>query len=387
MKILVALTYYRPHISGLTMYVERLARAWAERGHRVTLLTSQYDKSLPLRESVQGVDVARAPVLMRVSKGVVMPTIGWMATRLVPRHDVLSLHLPQLDAAGIAARGRLWRRPSVLTYHSDLALPPSLANRLAGSTVMMVNHLSAWLSDKIVAHNADLAEHSPFLSRYLHKMAYILPPIEMPEPTPEGVRAFQERHQLAGRGPVIGLAARLAAEKGVEYLFEALPVVLQRYPNALILHVGPREAIGEAAYLRRLKPLMERHCAHYLSLGALPAGDLPAFFASCDVLALPSLNTTETFGMVQVEAALCGTPCVVSALPGVREAPRLTGMGLAVPPRDPRALAEAILEVLDHRPRFVRPRRPIAGMFAPDTIARQYEELFELLLSKPAGAP
>ena len=50
MKILFILTYYRPHVSGLTIYVERLARALAERGHAVTVLTSHYTKDLPYEE-------------------------------------------------------------------------------------------------------------------------------------------------------------------------------------------------------------------------------------------------------------------------------------------------------------------------------------------------
>ena len=45
MKILTVLTYFRPHISGLTRYAERLCCALAERGHEVTVLTSQYDRS------------------------------------------------------------------------------------------------------------------------------------------------------------------------------------------------------------------------------------------------------------------------------------------------------------------------------------------------------
>ncbi|MBM2851387.1 MAG: hypothetical protein HW418_4329 [Anaerolineales bacterium] len=73
MKILVALTYYRPHVSGLTIYVERLSRALAARGHQVTVLTSQYDRALPLRAELHGVQIVRVPVLMRVSKGVIMP--------------------------------------------------------------------------------------------------------------------------------------------------------------------------------------------------------------------------------------------------------------------------------------------------------------------------
>ncbi|MDE3091739.1 MAG: glycosyltransferase, partial [Chloroflexota bacterium] len=59
MRILIVLTYYRPHISGLTIYVERLARALAQRGHRVTVFTSHYDPSLPRQEVIDGVTVIR----------------------------------------------------------------------------------------------------------------------------------------------------------------------------------------------------------------------------------------------------------------------------------------------------------------------------------------
>jgi glycosyltransferase involved in cell wall biosynthesis len=106
---------------------------------------------------------------------------------------------------------------------------------------------------------------------------------------------------------------------------------------------------------------------------------MAVFFSVCDVHVLPSINNTETFGLVQVEAALCGTPTVASALPGVRVPTQLTGMGRTAPPRDPAALAEAILEVLDHREQYVKPRAPIAEMFAPDTTAARYEELFSAL--------
>ena len=56
MKILTVLTYYRPHTSGLTIYAERLAQAFAKRGHEVTVMTTQYDKSLPREEMMDGVD-------------------------------------------------------------------------------------------------------------------------------------------------------------------------------------------------------------------------------------------------------------------------------------------------------------------------------------------
>ena len=83
MRILTILTYYRPHTSGLTIYAERLARALAERGHQLTIFTTQYQKDLPLEEDQDGVRIVRVPVAIRVSKGVIAPSFGRNATRLV----------------------------------------------------------------------------------------------------------------------------------------------------------------------------------------------------------------------------------------------------------------------------------------------------------------
>jgi hypothetical protein len=63
MRILIALTYYRPHVSGLTIYAERLARGLARRGHAVRVLTARFATTLAARETVDGVEIVRVPVL------------------------------------------------------------------------------------------------------------------------------------------------------------------------------------------------------------------------------------------------------------------------------------------------------------------------------------
>ena len=93
MKILFALTYYRPHVSGLTIYVERLARAMVRQGHDVTVLTSHYDESLPGAEVRDGVKVVRVPVLFRINKGVVMPTFSGYAYKFIKQSDSITHRL------------------------------------------------------------------------------------------------------------------------------------------------------------------------------------------------------------------------------------------------------------------------------------------------------
>lgn len=378
MRILCALTYYRPYTSGLTIYVERLARGLARRGHQVTVLTSQYDPSLPKIEWLDGVRVIRAPVLARISKGVLMPTFGWLATRLALEHDAMSLHLPQFDAPGLALRGRLLKQPVVLTYHSDLKLPPGMLNRVANRVVDVANQAAAALATRIVAYTQDFADHSPYLRRWHTKVTIIPPPVEVAEIPESEIDAFRRRWNL--QGPVIGMAARLAAEKGVEVLLAALPRILAVYPTARVLFAGPHEhVLGEEAYARRLAPLFAQFRDHWTFLGTLDPREMAAFFPNLDVLVVPSLNSTETFGLVQVEAMLCGTPTVASNLPGVRQPPLMTGMGKVVPIGDATALAEAILEIIGNRTAYVRPREEIAALFSTERTVIEYENLFRQL--------
>ena len=385
MKILIALTYYRPHTSGLTIYAERLARALAERGHRVTVLTAQYHRSLPRAERLHGVEVVRVPVALRVSKGVIMPTFGGVAWRLVRAHDVLSLHLPQFDASGLALRGRLLKKPIVLTYHCDLQLPPGLFSRIVDKVVLASNLLAVRSADRIVAYTQDYATHSPFLSRYLSKVKVIPPPVHMPTPTTAEIVAFKAKWQLDGQR-VIGFAARLATEKGLEVLLDGLPRILQQHPNTRVLFAGPyQNVLGEETYARRVLPLIQAFPNHWSFLGTLNPQDMAAFFANCDVTVLPSLNSTESFGLVQVEGMLCGVPAIASALPGVRQPVIMTGMGEIVPIGDSAALAEAVIRVLNDRARYVRPRAAIEALFSTARTAELYEGLFGELLMKGEG--
>jgi len=383
MNILVCLTYYRPHYSGLTIYAERLARALAESGHQVTVLTSRYDHNLPAQIEQDGVKVMRLNVAWRVSKGVIMPSMPFQAFQLAKKADVVHLHVPQLDASYIAVLSRLIGKPVVLTYHCDLMLPKGLVHKIANQVSHLANHVSAIAANVIVTNTRDYAEHSPFLRHYLNKVQVIQPPTELPPVSEAEIEQLRMKVGIQNDEQVIVMAARLATEKGVEFLVQAMPEVLERHPKARVLFVGQHENVfGEEAYALKLTPLIERLGKAWSFLGVLPSQELAAVFHLANVLVLPSINSTESYGMVQVEAMTCGTPVVATDLPGVRQPVAMTGMGLVVPPQDAKALAHAINTILDNPVRFSGDAAAVAERFSSKTIAQQYVAIYKKLAEK-----
>ena len=381
MRILTTLTYYRPHYSGLTIYAERLARALVERGHQVTVLTSRYDPNLPGRETRDGVQVIRPHVLMHISKGVLMPTMFYWAWVNIRRADIVHLHLPQLDAAYMAIICWLMKKPIVLTYHCDLILPKGFIHSIANQVSHLANLISLGLAHQVVVNTLDYAEESTFLRRYLPKICAIPTPVELVTSTQPDVEALKGKVRLEPGQRIIGMVARLAAEKGVECLVEAMPEILKAYPTARVLHVGQyQNVLGEEEYAQKLKPMIQALGEHWTFLGILPTAELSAFYKLCEVTVLPSTNSTESFGIVQVESMACGTPVVASDLPGVRQPVKMTGMGRVVPPADAERLAEGIIQVLGHLERYKGDVNGVIKRFSSQHIAEEYEGVFQKLL-------
>jgi glycosyltransferase involved in cell wall biosynthesis len=382
MRVFIALTYYRPHYSGLTIYTERLARALVERGHQVTVLTSRFKSSLPAQEVKDGVTIIRPQVLMRVSKGVIMPAMTLRAWELIKKADVVNLHVPQLDAAPISVIGRLLWKPVLLTYHCDLRLPSGFVHRVANQVSFIANHISAMAANRIVTNTLDYAKNSYFLKNYLSKVAVIPPPVELASITEQDVLEYRQKYHIEPGKRTIGVAARFATEKGVEYLIQALPEVLKVYPDAQVHFVGQYEnVLGEELYAQKLMPLIHNLGGHWKFLGILSPKELAAFFRESVVTVLPSINSTESFGIVQIESMISNTPVIATDIPGVRQPVTSSGMGKIIPPRNSAALARALIEILSNPEKFKGDIKAIAHRYSPETIAGEYETLFKELMS------
>jgi glycosyltransferase involved in cell wall biosynthesis len=375
MRIFAALTYYSPHISGVTIYARRLIRRLVERGHHVTVLTSRFNADLPTRERIDDAMVIRSPVLFLLSKGAVMPFIFWQAFGLIRRSDIVYLHLPQFEACLIALIAKLLRKPVVVTYHCDIELPRGLISALFTPLIRLSHYITGKLADRIVVNTEEYGRTARLPRRFHHKVLNVYPPIEL-APTPLNTRDVRARHGF-GDAPVVGFVGRFAEEKGIAHLVEAAPLVRREIPNARFALAGLTDTVPGERVHEQLGPKIEALGDAIVHLGRLSDEELTSFYQAMDVLVLPSTNSTESFGMTQAEAMLSGTPVIASDISGVREAVRVTGMGLIVPPGDAVAIAQAIVTVLRDPKRFTRPTNEIERIFDADHTTDFYEQLFE----------
>lgn len=376
MRILFSLSYYVPYVSGLTIHTQRLAEHLAKRHHDITVLTSQHEKVLAQNEVVNGVSVIRSPFLCMISKGLLMPWYPAQALTAVWNADVVIVNLPQFEGFIVSILARLLGKRLFCIYHCEVSLPKGGMNFIAEKLLHFSNFLSLALADRVVTYTEDYGGASNIFRIFHRKAVYIYPPILVPKVDKQLQRKLKKRIGKKKKY-YIGVAARLSADKGIEFLLQGTPILRKSLgENFVILVAGPRNPVGEDKYRRTVEEHLKKWNADVLFFDTLPSEKMGSFYSLLDVLVLPSINSTEAFGMVQVEAMLCGVPVVASNLPGVRIPIKLTGMGELAKAKDAQDFASKIIQVLKHKERYLKKREFIEKKFSFKNTIAQYEELF-----------
>jgi glycosyltransferase involved in cell wall biosynthesis len=278
--------------------------------------------------------------------------------------DPICLGRGRFSPAAVADLLRLVRRERPHILHAHGYATSNFARLIAPltGTRTIVHEHAAFPSippyqrpmDRLLAGRTDLgiavsASTRDFMvrSRYLPpekvRVVFNGAPLEEFKPPPEErVRAERERLGIPPGARVVGTVGRLDAQKGVIYFLQAVAQLLPRYPGLRIVVAGDGH-------------LMERHQEEARALGIADrtvfAGfcdDVPALQSLLDVQVFPSL--WEGTPLTLFEAMSMARPIVSTAVDGLAEVLRDRENGLLVPPRDPRALADAIHELLKHPP-------------------------------------
>ncbi len=377
LKILIALQYYLPHRTGLTLHVQRVAEGLAARGHDVTVLSARYDMKLARDEQViNGVRVIRLWAPIRITRGMIMPAYPEAAWKLVKMHDIVSIHTPMFETFIFAAYTKLLKRGLVITHHGDLVLPGGAINRLVEQITFELYKTAGRAAHRVIAYSQDYADHSYYVRPFREKAVVVHPPIKMPAPQPQVVEELRDKWLRGqnGSAKLIGYAGRFVEEKRPDVLIRALPAIQEMFPGTRIVFAGQYNLEYEKYYEQHL-PLIKQHEDSLEFLGLLrEPQEVMNFYAACDVLSLPS--DSECFALVQVEAMRAGTPVVSTNIPGARIVVQKTGMGEVVEPGNPAAMAAGINNVLGDRSEYVKPLSVIDAAFNLEETIDRYEQHF-----------
>jgi glycosyltransferase involved in cell wall biosynthesis len=381
MKVIIVNSFFPPWRGGAETYVYNLSKHIHRRGHEIAVICG----SPPLNAGVQfldGVKIERLRVSAKIYGTPIMPELFRTLAR--EQADIIHANFPSPYIAFVAsAASRLRGIPAVLTWHNDL--PP--VTPTARTLVLTHDHLVLPLYlpqfSSIIATTKLYAETSPILSARNDRVVVIPNGVDTQRFNPD-VRGDEIRSRLGVHESKIVLFVssllRWHKYKGLDVLIEAIALVRKQLPQTKLLVVGGGEL--ETKY---------RQLAHQLGIGdcVIFAGnvsedELPKYYASSDMLVLPSKDRSEGFGLTILEANATGKPAVGTTVGGIPSVIQNGYNGLLVPPNRPEALAEAIKTALadeDLLERMGRNGRKFAEQHDWSITAEQTENVYKRALA------
>lgn len=374
--------YYPPDPGGMEYFVRDLAREQARAGHEVLVLAHAGQTGPGVTLDAPNLTVKRFGVwtviggYAPVSPGLLRAICG-VGRDFKP--DLVHLHCP--NPAG-AALWPLPPSPLVLHWHSDVVFPPERAPArwlLAGWRRLEKGLMSR--AAGIIATSPHYAETSPELKNYLDKVRVV--PLGLPETGP-GDGEFSSGSALdwlaaKPEGSRLLTIGRLSHYKGLSVLLKALV----NLPRAFLCIIGRGEE----------KARLEAECGRLglgprvFFAGQIDDAEKERCLALADVFCLPSLDRTEAFGLVLLEAMRSGTACLAASVRGSGMSYALDGgrTGVLVEPGRAEALAEAVSGLLADRERRSRlaeaGRRRFLNNFTMPVVAAKTEEIYKEILS------
>lgn len=344
MKILHIGKYFSPYRGGVETYLLDVMGAQAGAGHDVAALVHDHERSLGTKQSrEEGRTVWRAGTLATAFFTPISPGFRGALKRLIREFqpDVVHAHLPNPSACWLLTLPEMKRLPLVLHWHSDVLTDgQGAAMRLLYRGYRPLEHRLLQQADAIIATSESYLATSASLRDFPGKCHVVplgldadrfLRRADVPEPA-----------SAPGEGPFQILAiGRLTYYKGFGFLIRAMAML----ENAELHIVGEGSLRDELWKLARELDVEGRVHFH----GGLDDQSLAARLGACDCVCLPSIERTEAFGLVLLEAMAFGRATVSSRVLG-------SGMswvvedevtGLMVPPRDVEALAAALARLRD----------------------------------------
>jgi len=332
MKVLQLGKFY-PIQGGVEKVMYDLLTGFSERGVCCDMLCAHVHKGETVIELTPYNKVICTRKLLKKYATMISPQMVTVLRRIAFSYDIIHVHHPDPMAA-LALRLSGYKGKVVLHWHSDIVKQKKLLS--------LYQPLQRWLitrADLIIGTTPVYLAQSPCLQDVQHKCACL--PIGIAPVEPDADKVARLRAQYGDKKIVFSLG-RLVHYKGYRYLVEAARYLDDSY---VVLIGGSGELQSELQAQIDELGLQNR----VRLLGRISDDDLPAYYGACDVYCLSSVQKTEAFAIVQIEAMSCGKPVVSCDIEG-SGVPWVNAdgvSGLVVPPMEAKALADAIRRIMD----------------------------------------
>jgi glycosyltransferase involved in cell wall biosynthesis len=322
--------FYYPHIGGVEKVAFDLATGLSGRVG-MNVLVCNHGHALS-RSMENGVNIIRTPSLGTFfSMPVSLSFPYWLGKT---KQDILHFHEP-FPLGDFSYFIRKPKGKVIVTWHSDIIRQKHFLRIVEPSIMNLLNH-----AERIVATSPNMIENSRILRAFKDKCVVI--PLGVDEKrfiSDDPVKKAVEKIRSKFGNKIVLFIGRLVYYKGLSFLIDAM-----RNIEAKLLIIGD-------GYL---KSELVKQCAGFgmedkvVFLDPVPDEELSSFYHACDVFVLPSVESSEAFGLVQVEAMMCGKPVVSTSLPtGVPYVNKNNETGLVVEPRNSKQLCAAINALLE----------------------------------------
>lgn len=372
MRILHVGKFYPPERGGIEQYTAALARFAASAGDAVAVLAHQRPGVRRTTvETIDGVAVTRVGCLGAFAYAPLAPAFPVVARRVVAsfRPDLIHIHVPNPSAFALLALPGARRVPWIVQWQADIDADAVGAGMRALYCVYRPFETALLRRSRaIIASSTAYADASRPLARWRDKV-HVVPLGIGPSAAPRagGSACWPQRP-----GMKLLAVGRLSHYKGFDVLFDALT----HCADANLLLVGTGEC--EAALRAQVDTLGLG--GRVVMAGDLSDASLAAAYASADAFVLPSLNRSESFGLVLLEAMRAGLPVIASDIPGSGVGSIVVEgvTGRLVPPGDARALAGAIAALADPDLRTALGHAGYARWLERFTLERSAREVREI---------
>ncbi|MDH3257277.1 MAG: glycosyltransferase [Nitrospinota bacterium] len=314
MNILMVTNTYTPHVGGVAKSVAAFTETYRQLGHRVLVIAPEFE-NMPENES----DVIRVPAIQNFNGSdfsVHLPIPGFVSASLDEfRPDIVHSHHPFLLGHTALLVAASFDVPLVFTHHTMYEqythYVPLDSPQLKRFVVQLATGY-ANLSDRVISPSKSIAE--VLQSRGVNTAIEVIPTgVDVQRMARGNGSALRERMKIPPEAQVIGHTGRLAPEKNLQFLAEAVAEFIGGHPKTHFLVVGEGPSRKEMESVFKNSSLDSN--LHFT--GSLKGQDLVDSYHAMDIFAFASKS--ETQGMVLVEAMAAGVPVVALDAPGVRD--------------------------------------------------------------------